>query len=101
MKGNFHAGFGEKRAETRLWQHRKVRCVLTLSVYSGALGDDWDLSLAHLAHLEARGILPIGIYLGQDSGDIEKLKRLFPRPIVTAPQQLPERLGDVFRALAG
>jgi hypothetical protein len=95
VKGNFHAGFGEKHAETRLWQRRKVRCVLTLSVVEG----DRELSGAHLRLLADRGITPIGIYLGDDEEDIEKLHELFQWLILAAPEQLPERLGDLVRSL--
>jgi hypothetical protein len=99
VKGNFHAGFGEKHAETRLWQRKKVRCVLTLSVYSGRRGNDWTLSLKRLRRLEADGFLIIGLYLGHKEDDVERLGELFPRLIVTTPPELPARLGDMLRAL--
>ena len=98
--------WGLRLAESELASRPERRKFIVVTtdgqpVYSGARGDDWELSLAHLTRLEAQGIVPIGIYLGQDSGDIEKLNRLFMQLIVTAPPQLPERLGDVLRALAG
>lgn len=99
MKGNFHAGFGEKYAETRSWQHEKVRYVLTLPVFHTLTVSDWDLSLAHLRSMEQAGIIPIGIHLGGEN--LEKLHSLFQR-LVSCPngESLPEKLGSMLCSLA-
>ena len=99
MKGNFHAGFGEKYAETRSWQHEKVRCVLTLPVFRTRTVSDWDLSLAHLRSLERAGVIPIGVHLGNEN--LEKLHKLFPR-LVNCPngEALPDKLGSMLSSLA-
>jgi hypothetical protein len=99
VKGNFHAGFGEKHAETRLWQRKKVRCVLTLSVYAGRRGNDWQRSLDRLHRLETSPITVIGVYLGHSESDREKLGQLFRWLTVTTGEELSDRLGDLLQAL--
>jgi hypothetical protein len=99
VKGNFHAGFGEKYAETRSLQHEKVRCVLTQPVFHTRSVSDWELSLAHLRSLERAGIIPIGIHLGNDK--LDKLHKLFPR-LVNCPdgEALADKLGEMLCSLA-
>ena len=68
-------------------------------IYAGWRGDDRKRSLAHRRQLEAQGIAVIGVYLGDEEADAAKLRQLFEWLIVTAPEQLPERLGDLLQAL--
>lgn len=62
---------------------------------------DREASAAHLQRLTDGGLTPIGLYLGEDADDIAELEKLFPHLIVCAAAELPERLGDLLRALIG
>ena len=42
----------------------------------------------------------IGVYLGDNKELITKLKRLFPRLVISQGQALPETLGNLLRGLA-
>ena len=68
-------------------------------VYSGDLGNDYQMSLARLRRLERQGITPIGLYLGE-GGNTVQLEALFPRLVVTSGEKLPEKLGSMLRSLA-
>jgi hypothetical protein len=46
-------------------------------VYEGAEGNDLTLIQEHIRRLERAGITVIGVYLGDDSELIAKLKRYF------------------------
>ena len=84
-------------------ERRKVLLILHDGdpVFSGVEGDDWSLSLAQVQTLERQGIAVIGVYLGDETDMIAKLKRLFSRLVVTGQgQALPETLGNLLRGLA-
>jgi hypothetical protein len=49
---------------------------------------------------EQKGIRVIGLFQGDDEEELRKMKLLFPRLIVTAPERLPERLGGMLISLA-
>ena len=96
--------WGLRLAERELAARRERCKVLVVihdgqPVYSGRRGNDWALSQAHVLALTERGVIVIGLYLGDDEDDVERLGQLFPSLIVTTPPQLPERLGDLLRAL--
>ncbi len=98
--------WGLKLAEERLSvlsERRKIILIIHdgRPVYQGEEGNDWELSLQHLHHLEARGITPIGVYLGTSAEDLTQLKQLFPRLVHTSGNALPDRLGDLLRGLVG
>jgi hypothetical protein len=63
-------------------------------------GRDWDLSMARVKSAEQKGIRVIGLFLGEDEEELRKMKLLFPRLIVTAPERLPEKLGSMLISLA-
>jgi hypothetical protein len=69
-------------------------------VWSGREGRDWDLSIARVKTAEQKGIRVIGLFLGEDEEELRKMKLLFPRLIVTAPERLPEKLGSMLISLA-
>lgn len=62
---------------------------------------DREASADHLRRLEDHGITPIGLYLGDDDDDLAGLQQLFRHLIACSPAELPERLGDLLRALVG
>jgi hypothetical protein len=68
--------------------------------YRGGRGDDWTQSKERLQAMEAHGLTPIGVYLGQRAEDVRRLKELFHWLVVCSGEQLPERLGDLLRSLA-
>lgn len=53
--------------------------------------------LRNLSQAELDGI---GLFLGEDEEELRKMKLLFPRLIVTAPELLPEKLGSMLISLA-
>jgi hypothetical protein len=69
-------------------------------VWSGREGRDWDLSIARVKMAEQKGIRVIGLFLGEGEEELRKMKLLFPRLIVTAPEWLPEKLGSMLISLA-
>lgn len=81
----------------------RLRVVLVVHdgepVYAGRHGDDWECSLAELERLERRGIVPIGVYLGNYQPSITKLQSLFKRLVVTGAEGLPEKLGGLLLGL--
>jgi hypothetical protein len=68
-------------------------------VWSGREGRDWDLSIARVKTAEQKGIRVIGLFLGEEEEELRKMKLLFPRLIVTAPERLPEKLGGMLISL--
>ena len=88
-------------------ERRKVLLVLHDGepVYSGDLGNDYQLSLERLRRLERQGITPIGLYLGERGmvgfdPNHAQLEALFPRLVITSGERLPEKLGGMLRSLA-
>ena len=81
-------------------ERRKVLLVLHDGepVYTGDLGNDYQMSLARLRRLERQGITPIGLYLGEGA-NIAQLEVLFPRLVITSGEQLPEKLGGMLMSL--
>jgi hypothetical protein len=58
------------------------------------------LSIARVKSAEQKGIRVIGLFLGEEEEELRKMKLLFPRLIVTAPERLPEKLGSMLISLA-
>jgi hypothetical protein len=56
--------------------------------------------MARVKSAEQKGIRVIGLFLGEDEEELRKMKLLFPRLIVTAPERLPEKLGSMLISLA-
>jgi hypothetical protein len=97
--------WGLRAAEQELLARSETRKVVLVlhdgqPVYDGMRGRDWDLALQRLQQWELRGLLAIGIYLGNDEDDRHKLRQLFRRLIVCSGDDLPDKLGDVLRGLA-
>ena len=97
--------WGLARAETALMACAERSKVLVIihdgePVYDSRLGSDWKLSRAHLLRLERQGLIPIGVYLGDDFDLMAKLHKLFPRLIVCSNNDLPDKLGNLLRSLA-
>lgn len=92
---------GEEKLSARP-EKKKVLIVIHdgKPVYKEEDGDDWELSLTRLHHIENRSITPIGVYLGTNAEDLNQLKMLFPRFIQTSGSALPEKLGALLRGLA-
>ncbi len=67
-------------------------------VFNGDLGNDYQMSLARLRHLERQGITPIGLYLGEGC-NMSQLESLFPRLVITSGERLPEKLGSMLMSL--
>ncbi|MBL7164498.1 MAG: hypothetical protein ISS57_18080 [Anaerolineales bacterium] len=82
-------------------ERRKVLLVIHDGepVYSGRLGNDYQLSLERLRRLERQSITPIGLYLGE-RGNMAQLEALFPRLVITSGQKLPEKLGNMLQSLS-
>jgi nitric oxide reductase activation protein len=82
-------------------RHKIILCVHDgQPVWSGREGRDWDLSIARVHRAEQQGITVIGLFLGEDEEELRKMQVLFPRLIVTTPEQLPEKLGGMLVSLA-
>jgi hypothetical protein len=69
-------------------------------VWSGREGRDWDMSIARVKLAEQKGIRVIGLFLGEGEEELRKMRLLFPRLIVTEPERLPEKLGEMVISLA-
>jgi hypothetical protein len=80
--------------------------VLTLPVYDGCLGNDWELSQSGIRKLMKAGYLVIGVYIypvGQSeharSGWV-KLQKLFPNWVSCDQKQFAQKLGNFLNSLA-
>jgi hypothetical protein len=98
---NWALDLAEKRLASRPERNRVLVIIHDgKPVYKGEDGDDWELSRAHIRHLENQPITTIGVYLGTNPEDHYQLKILFPRLITITGKVLPEKLGALLRSLA-
>ena len=86
-------------------RHRPERCKVLLvihdgePVYTGKLGNDYQMSIERLRKLERQSIIPIGLFLGE-SCNMNQLEALFPRLVITSGERLPEKLGNMLMSLS-
>lgn len=97
--------WGLAKAEQALLQRpERLRVVVVIHdgqpLYYGKLGEDWKLSVQRIKRMETTGLIVIGVYLGERSKDVTRLKQLFRWLIKCTNEQLPERLGDLLRTFA-
>jgi len=104
VTGAEYLDWGLALAEKALCHRPERRKVLLVihdgePVYSGRLGNDYQMSLARLRRMERQAITPIGLYLGE-SCNMAQLEALFPRLVITSGERLPEKLGNMLRSLS-
>jgi hypothetical protein len=66
----------------------------------GSSVKDWDISQLHVRSLERHGVPVIGLYLGDDDGNVKRMQELFPHLATCQAENLPDKLGNLLRSLA-
>jgi len=89
---------GLQLAEKSLLKRVERRKFLLVIHDGQPTNQDFSLSLERLQAMERKGITPIGIFLGENPQDA--LRQLFPCLVITQGQQLPDKLGMLFKSLA-
>jgi len=89
---------GLQLAEKSLLKRVERRKFLLVIHDGQPTSQDFSLSLERLQTMQRKGITPIGIFLGENPQDA--LRQLFPCLVITQGQQLPDKLGMLFKSLA-
>ena len=86
--------------EAGLWDRRRSgRKPMVVIVHDGYPASDRDEIKAWVRRNRQRGLAVIGMYLGTEDDEAEKMRDIFPDVIVCQPERFPQQLGLLLRRL--
>ena len=89
----------EAREASLLDRRRSGRKPVVVIVHDGYPASDRDEIKAWVRRNRQRGLAVIGMYLGTEDDEAEKMRDIFPGVIVCQPERFPQQLGLLLRRL--